>query len=87
MHAGRDVLAAGAEDRQRPHAEDELYYVVSGSATIPAGGEDRPVGPASLVFVTADLELRSRHHGGASHHRVRLHDGVTLTAGRREASP
>lgn len=30
MSAGLYVLAAGATDSQRPHHEDEMYYVVRG---------------------------------------------------------
>ena len=32
MSAGLYVLAAGATDPQRPHHEDEMYYVVRGRA-------------------------------------------------------
>jgi mannose-6-phosphate isomerase-like protein (cupin superfamily) len=43
-------------DRQQPHLEDEVYYVISGSASIQVGGEDRPVKAGSLVFVEAGVE-------------------------------
>ena len=52
------MLEAGATDPQQPHREDELYYVVSGQATISVGGEERPVGPGSLVFVAAGVAHR-----------------------------
>jgi mannose-6-phosphate isomerase-like protein (cupin superfamily) len=51
-------LAAGAGDPQQPHAEDEVYYVLEGRATVQVGGEDRPVQPGSVVFVAAGLEHR-----------------------------
>ena len=54
MSAGLYVLQPGEPDRQVPHQEDELYYVVGGKATIRVGGEDRPVAPGSVVFVPAE---------------------------------
>jgi len=51
-------LPSGANDPQRPHTEAEVYYVVSGRATVRVGGEDRPVGPGAVVFVEAGVEHR-----------------------------
>ncbi len=51
-------LPAGGVDPQKPHRQDEVYYVVSGRASIRVGHEDRPVQPGSLVYVPADLEHR-----------------------------
>ena len=58
LSAGLYVLDAGATDPQQPHREDELYYVVSGSATITVGDEQRAVAPGSLVFVGAGVAHR-----------------------------
>jgi len=58
MSAGLYVLEAGAEDPQSPHQQDEIYYVVSGRATVTVAGEDRPVEPGSVVFVAARAEHR-----------------------------
>ncbi|HEV2671798.1 MAG TPA: cupin domain-containing protein [Gemmatimonadales bacterium] len=58
MSAGLYVLQPGEPDRQGPHKEDELYYVVGGQATIRVDSEDRPVAPGSVVFVPAGQE----HH-------------------------
>jgi mannose-6-phosphate isomerase-like protein (cupin superfamily) len=58
LSAGLYVLEAGATDPQQPHREDELYYVVSGQASITVGDEERPVGPGSLVFVGAEVAHR-----------------------------
>ena len=58
LSAGLYVLEAGATDPQQPHREDELYYVVSGQATITVGDVQRPVGPGSLVFVAAEVPHR-----------------------------
>jgi quercetin dioxygenase-like cupin family protein len=58
MSAGIYVLAAGETDRQSPHMQDELYYVVRGRGRMRAGGEDRAVTPGSLIFVAAEVEHR-----------------------------
>lgn len=53
LSMGVYVLGAGAEDTQEPHAEDEVYYIVSGRGSIRIEGEDQSVGPGSLIFVRA----------------------------------
>jgi mannose-6-phosphate isomerase-like protein (cupin superfamily) len=58
MSAGLYVLPAGADDTQRPHHEDEMYYVVRGRARFHAGEEDREVSAGSVLFVAAEVE----HH-------------------------
>jgi mannose-6-phosphate isomerase-like protein (cupin superfamily) len=58
MSAGLYVLGAGASDRQRPHHEDEMYYVIRGRARFQAGEEDQEVGPGSVMFVSKELEHR-----------------------------
>ncbi|WP_427152864.1 cupin domain-containing protein [Streptomyces sp. TRM70308] len=58
MSAGLYALAAGDEDPQQPHAEDELYVVVEGRATVHVGGDTRPVGPGSVVYVPAEMPHR-----------------------------
>ena len=58
MSAGLYVLAAGSTDPQRPHHEDEMYYVVRGRGRFKAGGEDREVFAGSVIYVAADVE----HH-------------------------
>ena len=58
MRAGLYVLAAGADDRQQPHDQDELYYVVSGRGQITVDGTTQPVGPGSVIFVKADVAHR-----------------------------
>ncbi|HSP10341.1 MAG TPA: cupin domain-containing protein [Candidatus Dormibacteraeota bacterium] len=56
LSVGLAVWPQGVTDRQKPHLEDEVYYVISGRATIRVAGEDRPVAPGSLVFVAAGVE-------------------------------
>jgi mannose-6-phosphate isomerase-like protein (cupin superfamily) len=58
MSVGIYVLPAGGLDGQKPHSEDEVYYVLSGRATVMVGGEERPVQTGSVVFVAAEVE----HH-------------------------
>lgn len=58
LSAGLYRLPAGGVDPQRPHAEDEVYYVLSGAATIRVGAEDRAVQPGSVIFVEAGVEHR-----------------------------
>ncbi|HYP20725.1 MAG TPA: cupin domain-containing protein [Chloroflexia bacterium] len=58
MSAGIYVLPAGGVDGQKPHTEDELYYVLRGRATVMVGGEERPVRAGSAVFVGAEVEHR-----------------------------
>jgi len=58
MSAGVYVLTAGSNDPQKPHHQDELYYVVSGRARMRAGSEDGEVGPGSVIFVAAEVEHR-----------------------------
>lgn len=58
MSAGLYVLAAGATDRQKPHREDEIYYVVRGRARFKAGSEDREVSAGNVIFVAAEVGHR-----------------------------
>ncbi|MGH2505239.1 MAG: cupin domain-containing protein [Ktedonobacterales bacterium] len=58
MSAGLYALAAGAEDPQEPHTEDELYYIVSGRATILVEAEEIVVAAGSLVYVAANVAHR-----------------------------
>jgi quercetin dioxygenase-like cupin family protein len=58
MSAGLYVLPAGASDPQRPHHEDEMYYVVRGRARFRVGDEDREISAGSVLFVAADVAHR-----------------------------
>lgn len=58
MSAGLYVLAAGGADPQRPHHEDEMYYVVRGRARFKADNEDREISAGSVIFVAAEVEHR-----------------------------
>ena len=58
LSAGVYTLPAGGTDLQKPHQEDEMYYVVRGRARIRAGSEDRAVSQGSVIFVAAQVEHR-----------------------------
>ena len=58
LHAGLYVLPTGGADKQGPHKEDEIYYVIKGSAVFESGGEEKEVMPGSIIYVKA----------GAPHH-------------------
>ena len=60
-------LAAGATDKQSPHQLDEIYYVVSGRATLQVGDQNHDSEPGSVLFVPA----------GASHRFVDIEEDLT----------
>jgi mannose-6-phosphate isomerase-like protein (cupin superfamily) len=49
-------LPAGAKDMQAPHLEDEIYFVVSGKATLRVGNDEKEVGSGSILYVRATEE-------------------------------
>jgi quercetin dioxygenase-like cupin family protein len=56
--AGVYVLPKGGTDPQKPHHEDELYYVVRGRARMQIGSEQAEVSAGSVIFVEAEAEHR-----------------------------
>ena len=58
LSMGLYLLAAGSEDHQQPHSEDEVYYIVQGRGQIRVGSEDRPVQAGSIVYVAKTVEHR-----------------------------
>jgi mannose-6-phosphate isomerase-like protein (cupin superfamily) len=58
LSLGLYVLPAGTVDTQRPHDEDEVYYVVEGRGSIDVAGERRPVQSGSMIFVAKHVEHR-----------------------------
>jgi mannose-6-phosphate isomerase-like protein (cupin superfamily) len=58
MSAGVYVLPAGGADPQKPHREDEMYYVVRGRARMRVGSEDQTVSEGSVILVAANVEHR-----------------------------
>jgi len=58
LSMGVYALAAGADDLQTPHGEDEVYYVVSGRGVLRVEDVDQPVQSGSVVFVEANAQHR-----------------------------
>jgi mannose-6-phosphate isomerase-like protein (cupin superfamily) len=58
LSAGLYVLPQGATDPQKPHREDEMYYVVRGRARMQIGSDHAEVRAGSVIFVEAELEHR-----------------------------
>ena len=58
MSVGVYVLPAGGMDRQTPHHEDEVYYVIRGRARFKAADQDHEISPGSVLFVAAEVEHR-----------------------------
>ena len=56
LSVGTYSIAAGADDDQEPHTEDEIYVVTAGRATLQVDGPGAravPVGPGSVIHVPA----------------------------------
>ena len=58
MSAGVYVLPSGATDLQRPHHQDEIYYVIRGRGRFQAAQEDHEVSAGSVLFVAAEIQHR-----------------------------
>jgi mannose-6-phosphate isomerase-like protein (cupin superfamily) len=56
LSCGIYTLPAGAKDLQGPHDEDEVYLVVRGRGRVRVAGEEREIGPGSLLYVRATSE-------------------------------
>ena len=68
LSLGLYKLSVGATDPQQPHAQDEVYYVISGRATFYHDDTDRPVAPGDTLFVAAQ----------APHHFHSISEDLTL---------
>ena len=58
LSAGVYVLPKAGVDPQKPHHEDEVYYVVKGRAKMQIGSDHAEVKTGSIIFVEAELEHR-----------------------------
>ena len=58
LSAGVYVLPESGTDPQKPHSEDEMYYVVRGRAHMQIGAEHAEVRAGSVVFVEAKAKHR-----------------------------
>lgn len=52
------VYKPAGEDRQTPHARDEVYIVIAGTGTFECGGATQRFGPGDLLFVAAGVDHR-----------------------------
>ncbi len=53
LNCGLYSLAKGATDHQSPHEQDEVYYVLEGSATLEVGDDKIAAREGSVIFVKA----------------------------------
>jgi mannose-6-phosphate isomerase-like protein (cupin superfamily) len=58
MSAGLYVLPAGQTDRQSPHHEAEMYYIIRGRARMRIASEEHDVREGCIIFVAAEVEHR-----------------------------
>lgn len=58
LSAGIYVLETGADDRQVPHREDEVYVVLAGRGALISGATRVDVSPGSLVYVPKATQHR-----------------------------
>ena len=58
LSIGVYVLAPGSSDRQSPHSEDEVYYVVRGRARFRQGEEEFPIASGDVLYVPARVSHR-----------------------------
>ena len=62
LSAGIYVLQAGAEDRQQPHREDEIYYVIRGRGHFRVvdngAARDQVVEAGTILYVAGHSEHR-----------------------------
>ena len=58
MSSGIYTLPAGGKDVQEPHDQDEIYFVISSTAKVRLGSEERVVVKGSVIFVEAGLQHR-----------------------------
>ncbi len=58
MSTGIYVLAPEEEDKQEPHRQDELYFVVEGEAKITVADQEASVRSGTAVFVPANVPHR-----------------------------
>ena len=66
LSLGLFTAGAGHADVQDPHAQDEVYVVLEGSAVLALDGVDRPLQPGSVAYVPR----------GVPHHFHTVSDGL-----------
>jgi mannose-6-phosphate isomerase-like protein (cupin superfamily) len=58
LSLGLYALPAGGIDLQKPHFEDEVYFVVEGRARVTVGKEEQAIATGSIIFVAAGVPHR-----------------------------
>jgi mannose-6-phosphate isomerase-like protein (cupin superfamily) len=53
-----EIYVPVGKDLQQPHAQDEVYVVISGTGIFQNGPERHPFGPGDFLFVPAGVEHR-----------------------------
>ena len=53
LSSGIYILKAGESDPQKPHSEDELYYVMEGRSRFEVNDLNYAVGPGDVIYVPA----------------------------------
>lgn len=56
-----EIYRPDGVDHQRPHEQDEVYVVISGSGEFVSGDVRRPFEPGEVLFVPAGVEHRFEH--------------------------
>jgi len=54
LSVGLYHLKAGEKDPQNPHLQDEVYYVLSGRATLLMGDKELEASEGSILYVEAE---------------------------------
>ncbi len=58
LRTGLYVLPKGAEDKQQPHAHDEVYYILNGKGKFIADNEVNNVKEGAVLYVKSHIEHR-----------------------------
>lgn len=58
LSSGIYSLEAGSTDPQKPHTEDELYYVMAGKSSMHVGDATFQISTGDIIFVPAYLDHR-----------------------------
>jgi len=56
LSVGLYNLKVGSLDSQKPHLEDEVYFVLRGQGAIRVGTDTQEIKPGSIVYVRAGVD-------------------------------
>ena len=66
LEIGVYVLVAPEPDRQQPHADDEVYFVLEGRGVLTVEGEEVELSEGKAAFVPAGADHRFTGYEGLS---------------------